>query len=115
MILKNKKDVFSELRDCIMQKDVNNNINEVKISSLLNPNIVDEIKTLKIIKLENLESFISYANYDYFLIFKFNDEYYYCDTELVPSLGVFSMIKILDFNLYLRKDKMENLIKNKVN
>jgi hypothetical protein len=109
--MKLNKEVFFELREHIFLKDVYKHINEVKISSLSNPNIVDEIKTLNVIKLDNLESFSSYINYDYFLIFKFKDDYYFCDTELFPSLGIFSLVKIVDYNLYLRKDKMKNLNK----
>ena len=105
----NNKEIFFEIREYILSIYDHIGINEIKISSLLNPNILDEIKTLKIIKLDKLESFSSYINYDYFLIFKFKDDYYFCDTELFPSLGKFSLVKILDFNSCLRKDKIKNL------
>jgi hypothetical protein len=107
----NNKEVFFELREHLFLKDVYEHINEVNISSLSNPNIVDEIKSLKVIKLADLESFSSYSNYDYFLIFKFQDEYYFCDTELIPQFGMFSLLKILDFNMHLRKDKINNINK----
>ena len=63
----NKKEIFSKLRECIFEKDNSyKHINEVKISLLKSSNIVDEIKTLKVIELDDLESFLSYINYDYF-------------------------------------------------
>lgn len=105
----NKKEVFSELRDQLYLKDVTNHINEVKISYLKNSNIINEIKTLQVIELNNLESFLSYVNYDHFLMFKFEDDYYFCDTELTPSLGINSLLKIIDFNQHLRKDKIRKL------
>lgn len=108
----NKKEIFSELREQLYLKDVTNHINEVKISYLKNSNIINEIKTLQVIDLDNLESFLSYVNYDHFLMFKFEDDYYFCDTELTPSLGINSLLKILDFNQHLRKDKIKKLNTN---
>jgi hypothetical protein len=105
----NKKEIFSELREQLYLKDVNNNINEVKISCLKNSNIINEIKTLQVIDLDNLESFLSYVNYDHFLMFKFEYDYYFCDTELTPSLGINSLLKIIDFNQHLRKDKIQKI------
>ena len=111
-----KKEIFSELREQIYSSlffPISKvRINEVKISTLNNHKIIEEIKTLKVIELDNLENFFSYSNYDHFLIFKFNDEFYFCDTELASSLGIGSMIKILDFNLFLRKDKMKKIDDN---
>ena len=100
----NKKEIFSELRDQMFFKP-----SEVRISSFKNPKIIEEIKTLKVIELDNLASFISYVNYDHFLIFKFNNEFYFCDTELVSSLNTHCMLKITDFNQHLRKDKMRKI------
>lgn len=109
----NKKEIFSKLRECIFEKDNSyKHINEVKISLLKSSNIVDEIKTLKVIELDDLESFLSYINYDYFLIFKFNDDYYFCDTELAPTLNIFSMLKLVDYKQYLRKDKIRKIDEN---
>lgn len=105
----NKKEIFSPLRDCIYLKDTYKHINDVKISSFDDSFLIDEIKTLKVIELDNLESFTFYLNYDHFLIFKFENDYYFCDTELTPILGVYSMIKISDYSLYLRKDKLKNI------
>ena len=100
----NKKEIFSELRF------FNFRDNEIKIASLENKvDIMNELKTLKIIELNDFESFESYVNYDHFLIFKLNDEYYFCETELVPQLQKESMIKILDFNHQLRKDKIKKI------
>jgi len=107
MNYKSKKEVFSELRNVI-----NGKLNEVKISLLKNPQIIDEIKTLRVIELDSLESFLSYVNYDYFLMFKFNDDYYFCDTELVPTYNIQSMIKITDFNQIFRKDKINKINEN---
>ena len=101
---KNYKETFSELRDKIFEQ-----IKDIKISSLTNINIIEVIKTLKIIELDNLESFLSYVNYDHYLIFKFNDDYYFCDTELVSSLKLNSMIKITDFNhIFIYKIKINH-------
>ena len=106
----NNKEIFSELRDCIyLNPDINTEIKDVKISSLKNPLLIDTIKTLDVIKLDNIESFLSYVKYDHFLIFKFEKNYYFCDTELVPSLGKYSMVKISDYNIYLRKDKINKI------
>jgi len=105
----NKKEIFSELSDQIYLKDIFDHINEVKISSLKNINIVEEIKVLQIIELDSLNSFLSYVNYDHYLMFKFKDDFYFCDTELVPLLGIYSLIKIVDLNQYLRKDKISKI------
>lgn len=105
----NKKEIFSELRDQLYLIDTGGDINEVKISSLKNSNIINEIKTLQVIELDNLESFLSYVNYDHFLMFKFENDYYFCDTELTPSLQQYSLLKISDFNQHLRKDKIDKL------
>jgi len=108
-----KKEIFSELRDKIYEYGTSYineaQINEIKISSLKNKKIIDEIRALKVIELDSLKGFFSYVNYDHFLIFKFNDEFYFCDTELAYSLREESMIKISDFNFYLRKDKMKKI------
>lgn len=101
------KDIFQPLRDCIYAK--NEYINAIKISSFNNLDMINEIKTLKIIEIDNLESFSSYINYDYFLIFKCEDEYYFCDTEMSAVFGIFSMIKIQDYTILLRKDKLKEL------
>lgn len=103
---KNKKEIFSELRDKLFQQE-----NDVKLSVLKNINVLETIKTLQVIELDNLKSFLSYINYDHFLIFKFNNEYYFCDTALVSS-NLNSMIKIIDFNQHLRKDKMKKINEN---
>ena len=110
---KNKKEIFSEFRN--QTYFANDKLNEVKISLLKNPQIIEEIKTLRVIELDNLESFLSYVNYDYFLIFKFNDDYYFCDTELVPTYNMQSMTKIIDFNQIFRKDKINKINENLVN
>lgn len=107
---KNKREIFSELRDCVYIDDIYNRINEVKISSLTNNQIIDELKNLKVIELKTkLEEFSSYINYDHYLIFKLNDDYYFCDTELVQSLDIYSMVKMIDYHLYLRKDKIKKI------
>lgn len=106
----NKKDIFSEICQVIYLNDMQSNIlSEIKISNLKTNFIVDEIKTLRVIELDNIESFLSYTNYDYFLIFKVKEEYYFCETESVKTYGVYGMIKLLDFNQYLRKDKMKKI------
>ena len=106
----NKNEIFYEIRDTIYRNSENAiNISDIKISSLKNIYIIDEIKNLKIIELNNLDDFISYVNYDHYLIFKFNNFYYFCDTELASYLNKLSLIKIIDFNLFLRKDKINKI------
>ena len=104
----NKKEIFAELRDEIYLKD-NKRINAAKLSSFKNSLLIETIRTLRVIELDDLESFLSFINYDHFLIFKYKDDYYYCDTELVPDLGIFSMLKITDYHLYLRKEKLNKI------
>lgn len=108
----NKKEIFAELSDQIFMNDTHSdlfNSTEVKISSLQNSKIAEELKTLNVIELDSIESFLQYINYDYFLMFKFNDDYYYCETALVPTFGNCSLIKLIDFKQYLRKDKIKKL------
>ena len=102
----NKKEIFSEIRDNIFGNY------EIKLSTLKNPKIKEQIRTLKVIQLDNLESFYSYVNYDHYLIFKFKDEYYFCDTELVESLELSSLIKIVDYNQIMRKQKLDKINEN---
>lgn len=106
----NKKEIFSEIRDILFEQ-----INDVKLSSLKNPKIIEEVKTLKIIELDDLKSFYTYANYDHFLIFKVKDDYYFCITDLIYSLNVNSMVKISDYHQYLRKDKLDKINKENIN
>lgn len=106
----NKKEVFDEIREQLYYQDFDSdNINEIKISILKNLDVIKEIKTLKVIELDNLKSFKSYVNYDNFLIFKFNEDFYFCDTSLVPSFGIQSMVKMIDFNIIFRKDKLKKI------
>ena len=100
----NKKQIFSELRGILFEQ-----LDNVRLSSLKNKKIIDEIKTLKVIEIDSLESFYSYTNYDYYLVFKFNDNYYFCDTELSNALNTDCMIKMIDYNQHLRKDKLDKL------
>lgn len=103
-----KKVIFSELTSNLFH-DVNNEINLSSLRSKFKEEIIKQIKTLKIIELNNLESFYKYVNYDHYLIFKFNNDYYFCETDLVPALKLESMIKINDFNNLLRKDKINKI------
>lgn len=105
----NKKEIFSEIIDYIYLNVGTKN--EIKLSLLKNDNIIEELKTLQIIEIDDLESCFSYLNYDHFLIFKLKDYFYFCDTDIVISLGVNSIIKMLDFNQYFRKDKIERIQK----
>ena len=108
MNLKNKKEFFSEIIDLIWSSS--DKIDEIRLSNLKNSKIIiSEIKTFKVIELDNLESFILYANYDNFLIFKFENSYYFCNTELIPILGKYSLIKMIDYIFLLRKDKILKL------
>lgn len=68
--------------------------------------LVNELKTLKVIELDNFESFLFYLNYDYYLIFKFKNIYYFCDTDLTSTRGITSLVKLINFNKFLRKDKI---------
>jgi hypothetical protein len=114
--LSNKKEIFSELRRYLFFSVDKGTNNELKLSTLKSKDeIVNEFKTLKTIEIDNLGSFESYVNYDHYLIFKFNDEYYFCDTELVPGLKEKSMIKITDYNQLLRKDKIKKIDENTTN
>jgi len=101
----NKKEIFSEFR-----KQIFNGLNEIKLSSLTNKlKIINEFKSIKVIELDDLDTFESYVNYDHFLIFKNDNNYYFCDIELVPGLKKESLVKILDYNQYLRKDKIKKI------
>ena len=102
--MNNKKEIFSELRDLIYSE-----IKRVKISTLTNINIIDQLKYLKIIELDDFENIKLFTNYDHFLIFKNKDEYYFCDTELVPFFGAQSIIKLEDYNKYFRRDKINKI------
>jgi len=108
----NKKEIFSVLRDYFYlnsKLDNHNTISDVKISSYNNSLLTETIKTLNVIELDNIESFSSYLNYDHFLMFKFEDDYYFCDTELVTLHGINGIIRISDYNLFLRKEKMKKI------
>ena len=107
---KNNKEIFSEIRDKLFEQ-----AKDVKISSLKNTKILECLKTLKVIELYSLESFLAYVNYDHYLIFKYNDDYYFCDTELVSSLNSKCMIKISDFNQLFRKEKLNKINENSIN
>lgn len=106
----NNKEIFSEIRDQLFKQ-----AKDVKISSLKNINILEAIKTLKVIELDSLKSFSSYINYDHYLIFKLNDDYYFCDTGLSFSLNANCMIKISDYNQIFRKDKINKINENSIN
>lgn len=104
-----KIDIFLELNNKIWNSIFLNNFSEIKISNL-NYKIIDEIKALKVIEIDNLESFNLYLSYDHYLIFKFNKEYYFCDTELSSTSNCkFSMVKIIDYNIIFRKDKINKI------
>lgn len=113
MKYKYKKIVFAEITDKIYLSEIySDEIRSFKVSSLENyEEIVNEIKTLKIIEIDKIESFISFINYDHFLIFKLKNEFYFCNTELVPLLDKHSMLKISDFPHFLRKDKINQINK----
>jgi len=107
----NKKEIFSELRD-LLYFTFTEKLDGVNLFSLINSKqIIEEIKKLQVIEIDDLENFLSYVNYDHFLIFKCDESYYFCDTQLVPSLNLHSMIKLLDFNQHLRKDKISKINK----
>lgn len=105
----NNKEFFSEIRDQLFEQT-----KDVKISSLKNINILEAIKTLKVIELDSLKSFSAYINYDHYLIFKLNDDYYFCDTDLAFSLNANCMIKIADYNQIFRKDKINKINENSI-
>jgi len=117
MIQQNKTEIFSELRSHIFNYEYDTSISDsessvINLSSLKTADIIEEIKALKVIELDNLESFISYTNYDHFLIFKVNNDYYFCDIELIPSLHFASLILLNDYKQYIRKDKLANIEKH---
>ena len=108
MNLKNKKEIFSEISNLIWSSS--DKIDEIRLSNLKNSKvIISEIKTFKVIELDNLESFNLYASYDNYLIFKLENSYYFCNTELIPALGKYSLIKMIDYIFLLRKDKILKL------
>lgn len=74
--------------------------------------LVNELKTLKVIELDNFESFSFYLNYDYYLIFKFKNIYYFCDTDLTSTRGITSLVKFVNYNHFLRKDKIKKIQNN---
>lgn len=104
MLNKDKKNIFKGLINQLFKSGTFEY--GVKLSSFEEQDLVEEIKNLKVIELDNLDDFNSYINYDYFLIFKFNEDYFFCDTKMIPSLGYDSLIKLIDYNHHLRKDKM---------
>lgn len=106
-----KKDIFSELINQLFRKGTFEL--GVKLSSFENEKLIEELKNLKLINIDKLEDFENYSNYDYFLIFKHDDEYYFCDTKMIPSLGTDSLIKLIDFKHFLRKDKLTKIIHQK--
>ena len=108
-IYKNNKEIFSEIRDKLFEQ-----AKDVKISSLKNINVLETIKTLKVIELDNFESFSSYTNYDHYLIFKFNEDYFFCDTELASLLNTSSMIRMTDFNQLFRREKLNKINENSI-
>jgi hypothetical protein len=108
------KEVFDVLRAYYYEYPhlmSNRMMNEVKISSFGSKELVEAIKVLKVVEVDDFESFYSYINWDHFLIFKVKNDYYFCDTELAPVYNEGSLLKILDYNLYLRKDKIDKLSK----
>lgn len=113
--LNNKKEIFSELwrssyyLDSYKDKDYV--VTETKISN--SKKLIDELKTLKVIELDNLENFLNYLNFDYYLIFRCNDEFYFCDTQYASTYR--SLIKMLDYNQVLRKDKIKRIDENTIN
>lgn len=114
MTYKNKKEIFTEISDKICLSDTNSDeINDFRISSLDNyEKVVEEIKTLKVIELDDFKGFMSYINYDHFIIFKIKKNYYFCDIGLTPMLNIHSMIKISDYKHHLRKDKIKEITNN---
>lgn len=107
-------DKFKVLKDYYYQSPdlmSNNLIAEVKLSHFKDKDLIEDIKALNVIELDNIESFYSYCNWDHFLIFKVENDYYFCYTELVPSFDKAALLKILDYNLYLRKDKIDRISK----
>jgi hypothetical protein len=110
----NKRNFFSEVSNVIYLNDMQSdkfNLSEIKMSNLKTPFIIDEIKAIRVIELDNIESFSSYTNYDYFLIFKVKCDYYFCETALAKTYGIYGLIKLLDFNQHLRKEKMKKIEK----
>lgn len=111
---KDKIKIFTEITDKIYLSElVSDEIGELRFSSLDNcDKIIKEIKTLKVIELDNIEGFLSYMSYDHFIIFKYNKEHYFCNTELSLALGKHCMLKITDYRHHLRKDKIIEIRKN---
>jgi hypothetical protein len=108
-----QNNIFLKFRDIIYNNITSDTTNDIRISCLENSNeIIDAIKTLKVIEIDNFESFFLYTNYDYYLLFKLIDDYYLCDTGLATTYGDKSMIRLVDYSYYLRKDKINQINKS---
>ncbi len=105
-------DKFKALKDYYYQSPdsmSDNLIAEVKLSYFKDKQLIEDLKALDVIELDNIEGFYSYCNWNHFLIFKLENDYYFCYTELVPSFDKAALLKILDYNLYLRRDKINKI------
>ena len=113
---KNRKEILSKIRDKAFEfllfnihKGSSNNLLMGSIDILsYDLDIQEEIKILKVINLDNFEDFSNYLNYDHFLIFKFDNNYYYCDTEFTKQTQ-YGIIKINDYNLLFRQEKINKI------
>jgi hypothetical protein len=101
-----KKEIFSVLRDLIFLTK------EIKLAEFNNNRLIEEMKSLKVIELDNLKDLHSYINYDHYLIIKNNNNYYFCDVDLYPGIGEQCLLKVIDYNQILRKDKIKRIDEN---
>ena len=69
--------------------------------------VVSGLKSLRVIEVDNIaKDYIKYKSFDYFLLLKNNRDFYLLDTT---KDGSYKPLKINDFNIYLRKEKLDKL------
>jgi hypothetical protein len=114
-INRNKKSslpkLINKILDCdslFLLKNKSSDIEGVDIFSFNDEYLIHEIKNTRVINIDKIEDYLSYLSYDYYLIFKCDDEYYFTDTELSHKLKG-AIIKLLDYNLIFRKEKITKL------
>jgi len=82
----------------------------VNLSSF-SKNVIDTIVNLIVV--EDETDLKKLKNYDYFLVLKNKAEYFFLDTSLVDTSAPFNpLIKIENYSLYLRKEKLKKIKEN---
>lgn len=81
----------------------------VNLSSF-SKNVIDTIVNLIVV--EDETDLKKLKNYDYFLVLKNKSEYFFLDTSLVDTAPLNPLIKIENYSLYLRKEKLKKIKEN---